>query len=221
MKIVSVSVSSDFSQFQFIRNMKWESYLHDDAIKLLRPESFRILLSCANYSFCYLNFAWITKFKKMKEIAITSSCKWPITCTSKDKHGDRFSYRFKELTCAFRARKKIWHTRYTGDFGTRGMQGMNFLLEPTLLEVRVRRSRNLKICLQGMQISAAYPFKCKNTLESNVRSYFHCIITPVRKWKHGRNVRPFPSSPGPPFQNEGRCSAFDMEIIFHSQANKT
>ena len=33
--------------------------------------------------------------------------------------------------------------------------------------------------------------------------------------------RPFPSSPGPPFQNEGRCSAFDMEIIFHSQANKT
>ena len=32
---------------------------------------------------------------------------------------------------------------------------------------------------------------------------------------------PFPSSPGPLFQNEGRCSAFDMEIIFHSQANKT
>ena len=27
--------------------------------------------------------------------------------------------------------------------------------------------------------------------------------------------------PGPLFQNEGRCSAFDMEIIFHSHANKT
>ena len=26
---------------------------------------------------------------------------------------------------------------------------------------------------------------------------------------------PFPSSPGPLFQNEGRCSAFDTEIIFH------
>ena len=26
--------------------------------------------------------------------------------------------------------------------------------------------------------------------------------------------RPFPSSPGPLFQNEGRCSAFDVEIIF-------
>ena len=27
--------------------------------------------------------------------------------------------------------------------------------------------------------------------------------------------------PKPLFQNEGRCSAFDMEIIFHSHANKT
>ena len=33
--------------------------------------------------------------------------------------------------------------------------------------------------------------------------------------------RPFPSSPGPLFQNEGRCSAFDVEVIFHSHANKT
>ena len=35
------------------------------------------------------------------------------------------------------------------------------------------------------------------------------------------NNRPFPSFPRPLFQNEGRCSAFDMEIIFHSYANKT
>ena len=33
--------------------------------------------------------------------------------------------------------------------------------------------------------------------------------------------RPFPSSPWPLFQNEGRCSAFDLEIIFHSHTNKT
>ena len=33
--------------------------------------------------------------------------------------------------------------------------------------------------------------------------------------------KPFPSSFGPLFQNEGRCSAFDMEIIFHSHANET
>ena len=33
--------------------------------------------------------------------------------------------------------------------------------------------------------------------------------------------RQFPSSPGPLFYNEGRCSAFDMEIIFHFHANKT
>ena len=33
--------------------------------------------------------------------------------------------------------------------------------------------------------------------------------------------RPFPSSPAPLYQNEVNCSAFDMEIIFHSHANKT
>ena len=33
--------------------------------------------------------------------------------------------------------------------------------------------------------------------------------------------RPFPSSPEPLFQNEVKYSAFDMEIIFHSHANKT
>ena len=32
--------------------------------------------------------------------------------------------------------------------------------------------------------------------------------------------RPFPSSPGPLLQNEGRYSAFDMEIIFHSHEKK-
>ena len=32
---------------------------------------------------------------------------------------------------------------------------------------------------------------------------------------------PFPSSPRLLFQNEDRCSAFDMEIIFHSHTNKT
>ena len=31
--------------------------------------------------------------------------------------------------------------------------------------------------------------------------------------------RPFQSSPGPLFQNEGRNSAFDMEVIFHSHAS--
>ena len=31
-----------------------------------------------------LNFAGITKFIKMDGIAMTTSCKWPITCTSKD-----------------------------------------------------------------------------------------------------------------------------------------
>ena len=33
--------------------------------------------------------------------------------------------------------------------------------------------------------------------------------------------RSFPSSSGPLYQNEVKCSAFDMEMTFHSHANKT
>jgi len=33
--------------------------------------------------------------------------------------------------------------------------------------------------------------------------------------------RPFWSFPGPLYQNEIKCPAFDMEMIFHSQASKT
>ena len=33
--------------------------------------------------------------------------------------------------------------------------------------------------------------------------------------------RPFPSSPEPLYQNEVKCSAFDMGMIFYSYANKT
>ena len=34
-------------------------------------------------------------------------------------------------------------------------------------------------------------------------------------------TRPFPSFPGPLYQNEVKCSAFDMEMILHCHANKT
>ena len=47
-----------------------------------------------------------------------------------------------------------------------------------------------------------------NTLQQSEHAYQRCN-------------RPFPSSPGPLFQNEGRCSAFYMEIISHSHTNKT
>ena len=36
-----------------------------------------------------------------------------------------------------------------------------------------------------------------------------------------RTNRAFPSSPEPLHQNEVKRSAFDMEMIFHSHANKT
>ena len=35
------------------------------------------------------------------------------------------------------------------------------------------------------------------------------------------NVALLTFSPGSLFQNEVKCSAFDMEIIFHSHSNKT
>ena len=41
-------------------------------------------------------------------------------------------------------------------------------------------------------------------------------------WRHVQTSNmSFPSSPGPLYQNEVKCSAFDMEMIFHSHANKT
>ena len=33
--------------------------------------------------------------------------------------------------------------------------------------------------------------------------------------------RPFTSSPGPLYQNKVKCSAFDIETVFHSHANET
>ena len=36
----------------------------------------------------------------------------------------------------------------------------------------------------------------------------------------GESNKPFPSSPGSLYQNEVKCSAFDMEMIFHSHPNK-
>ena len=38
-------------------------HFHDDVILLLRPESFRALLSCANKGICYSNLAGITTFE--------------------------------------------------------------------------------------------------------------------------------------------------------------
>ena len=44
----------------------------------------------------------------------------------------------------------------------------------------------------------------------------------IAKFSHRQvSNRPFPSSPGPLYQNEVKCSAFDLKMIFHSHANKT
>ena len=62
-------------------------HLHDGVILLLRPESFSMMLSCANWRFCYLNHPAIIKFKYKSKNEMnsglsskrTSSCKYLIT----------------------------------------------------------------------------------------------------------------------------------------------
>ena len=57
---------------------------------LLRPESFRVFLSCANYGFCHLNLAGITKYNYGKKnekdsgriCKMTPSCKWPMASSA-------------------------------------------------------------------------------------------------------------------------------------------
>ena len=55
-------------------------------------------------------------------------------------------------------------------------------------------------------------------MSKNNTSGYYWFVTPGRL---GLVQTPSHSCAGPLFQNEGRCLAFDIEIIFHSQANKT
>ena len=54
-------------------------HLHEDVILLLRPESFRGLLSCANLGFCHWNLCWITKFEYERENEKDSWSPWVVT----------------------------------------------------------------------------------------------------------------------------------------------
>ena len=49
------------------------------------------------------------------------------------------------------------------------------------------------------------------------REIFYFNLKPA--WYKIQLNRPFPSSPGPLYQNDVRCSTFDMEMIFHCHVN--
>ena len=56
----------------------------------------------------------------------------------------------------------------------------------------------------------------------------HVMLNPSLKCMLGRPYKkrnsenkPFPSFPRPLYQNKVKCSAFDMEMVFHSYVNKT
>ena len=57
-------------------------HLYNGVIVLLQPESFRVLLSCANNGFCYLNLTGTTKFKYGRKNKMNSSvsCKNTSSC---------------------------------------------------------------------------------------------------------------------------------------------
>ena len=70
-----------------LKEQPGKGHHHDDIILLLLPESFRAVLSYANYSFCYINpTGIISKFKYERKNEMnsgpsskkTSLCKWPI-----------------------------------------------------------------------------------------------------------------------------------------------
>ena len=60
-------------------------------------------------------------------------------------------------------------------------------------------------------------FPCFFIISKRKIFYFN----PKSAWYKIQLNRPFPSSPGPLYQNEFRCSTFDMEMIFHCHVNKT
>ena len=47
------------------------------------------------------------------------------------------------------------------------------------------------------------------------------VTVPNDRFTYSFTNMPFLSYPGPLYQNEVKCSTFDMKIIFHSHANKT
>ena len=63
------------------------------------------------------------------------------------------------------------------------------------------------------------PFRPESALP--LPQSLHLLMYVHVSTKISSTSRPFPSFPGPLHQNEVKCSAFDIEMICHSYANKT
>ena len=95
------------------------------------------------------------------------------------------------------------------------------LYQPTIramcsfIKVLIYMNKTRSGCLRELKdkdkVQLGNPKSGRCCLKVTVQSGFH---------KGGRN-RPFPSSPGPLYQNEVKCSAVVMEMVFHSHAIKT
>ena len=101
-------------------------------------------------------------------------------------------------------------------------------LKLTVITAKLKKKKEKKCFLPGSVKKRVRGASCVSLTPNNTKTIermtCHCFLWPIRRNHTSSSYstnRPFPSSPGPLFQNEGRCSAFDMEIIFRSHANRT
>ena len=71
------------------------SHLHDDAVLLLRPRLRPETFLC-KLEFLLFKLPWDYQMYTNEKNRMTSLCKWAITCTSKDKHGDLSKFLFSQ-----------------------------------------------------------------------------------------------------------------------------
>ena len=68
-----------FFNIQILHSDWLSGHLHDNDIIQPRPAYLRVLLSCANKDFRYLNLAGITKFKYERQDEKDSGCTGEVT----------------------------------------------------------------------------------------------------------------------------------------------
>ena len=170
--------------------------MHEDVILLLSPESFRVLLSRANWDFCYLKLTGIIKFKykrKSEKILVVSkmspSCKWPVrkhiilmwpitnymkkqnkTKQNKNTHADKQS-RFSYLTIPKLFLERNFTYLLTNSLGQGSAAS---LLAPGVLDLRpvdgsfLKRSDELRTSVALLLLSSTTAIKKEwNTVKAS------------------------------------------------------
>ena len=93
-----------------------------DVILVLRPESFKVLLSCANQGFCYLNLSGITRFNYERNnekdfgrsSKMTPSCKWSVEVSFwwRSPWTETFPFLLTDSCYCFWQKNRCWFTTW-------------------------------------------------------------------------------------------------------------